>query len=464
MTGFYRVCVPIAAADIAINGSVGQMSNLGTVCALVSGDYYMQRLGLSSANAMHIVTINRAAGLAWIKDDADSDDIFDPKRTVGTWWESGMGIFLQSALMYGPTFYEKIPLANIFGQLPIVGGVVDGLSMNGPRFFSFYREGLSKPEWLWGAGALGFAKGLGFNTAMGMGQSMAVSTVTKGPWFVDTSSDYVASNVFRYGLNGVVCNAPGQTLNRILERDTPDADLRSTMRQLYERTVGIATQYIAAQPFDIFGGKGEADKKEKRLLGEAVNGNLASRREAWNVFARRYAYDILLQFPEDGERAFRTHHGPTFKLLQLKTWYAEQWTEEDKEDVHIGTFVALARDHPEQLEKLLEEVELQMSDRKAVWRERAGSIEGQANAKALHHFSLMAKFFAYKAKNGQSEYLPFQRFIERSAYREYWSVIPEARTEADMEDLMIYIEDTDHVYTADGQNLNLQELQFGYIK
>jgi hypothetical protein len=292
---------------------------------------------------------------------------------------------------------------------------------------------------------------------------MAVSTVTKGPWFVDTSSDYVWSNVLRYGINGVVCNAPGATLNRILEKDTPDADLRSTMRQLYERTMGVVTQYIAAQPFDIFAGKAESEGKFNRFLGEAAAGKSESRRQAWNVFARRYAYDVLMQMPEDEDRQFRLHHGPTFKLLQLKTWFSESW-EDAKKQVHQGTFVKLARERPELLEQLLTEVELQMLNEGAVWRNRSGSIEGEANSKALHYFSLMANYYAYKARNGEHEYDPFLRFIERSRFQEYWKMLPVLATEEDLEGEIIFVEDNDLVHTADMQRLNLPELQFGYLK
>lgn len=76
----------------------------------------------------------------------------------------------------------------------------------------------------------------------------------------------------------------------------------------------------------------------------------------------------------------------------------------------------------------------------------------------------MARHFAYRVKMGDAEFKPFLNFIKRSPYVEYWAMIPESPSEADLAAEMEYFEDTDNIHTTRGEFMALHELQFGYLK
>jgi hypothetical protein len=306
---------------------------------------------------------------------------------------------------------------------------------------------VAKPEFI-GHGFWASTKGVAFSTAMSTGFSFGNATNFKNKALFNASTDYPIVRSTNFVLNGALVNTAGFGVNKALERNNPDADLRSTLRQLVERVLGTGTQYIAWKTGDILAGKGEYKGKTDRLLREAREEGEPSNTEAWKVFGRRWSMDVLgLWSGRDDDRRLRFNvFQPSANLEQLRSWYTEDHMEFPGHRMQQGYLVDKAKKDPDGLREFLRQFAVEMDDPKAAWRVSSVWLTKHAEARQVYYFSLMVKHFAILYQAGKSEYHPFAEFIESSPHQKYWAAVPSCETEADLRRAFIRMEDFEEVY------------------
>lgn len=489
----HRLCIPAFMADVAMQSDWDQFeltdpdkwhhlgaSEVGVICGMIGGNYLLQELGVGSTWGMDIAASQRYVGAAISKGMGRSEDWFDIQRTGATYYETILGsILTQTSIMYGLNFYEKLPIiGGLATNLPFVGAL-DGLSMNGTTWRSFFKGSHFKPNY---RTPLGFP----FTTAASVGVAMLIAHQIKGKNLFNAGAGLTLWRGGIYLQNGLITNQAGFWVNSTLEANNPDAGMTSAMRLLTERTLGLATMTAGLLFADVYEGKGDYKEKQDRLLDEAAAGNSKSSIAAWDNFVRTHVLDLfglwdrtevviredtldpteILEISPAEDREMGLHIlEPSFSLVQQQSWYSTNDFEYSKDskgkaEIAPGYFVRIAEQHPVRLKAMIASFENQLISSNALWRNARWLKSEEAQKRAIYYFSLYAQYYKHLYETEQrAEFEPFARLINEapSVLTDYWGHVPVPRSEDDIRRRIAKMEDR-HTIQCESEELQLDDL------